>query len=124
MLVGAFCYASCLRDRGCSAHPVFPAPSYFKRDNEMKNSGRIAPRECEVVFAKQARRSPTSPACGGGRRARRARRVGEALSTRRSVSQRHPHPNPPPQAGEGEETARRAAITVKGGRTSPRPRAP
>jgi hypothetical protein len=31
MLVGASCYASCLRDRGCSAHPVFPAPSDFWR---------------------------------------------------------------------------------------------
>src|SRR5437879_4053739 len=23
----AYSYATCLRDRGCSAHPVFPAPS-------------------------------------------------------------------------------------------------
>ena len=25
-------------------------PLFSKRDNEMQNSGRIAPRECEVVF--------------------------------------------------------------------------
>src|ERR1700710_881462 len=57
MLVGASCYASCLRDRGCSAHPVFPAPSLPKRANEMENSGRIAPREREVVFSVVARMS-------------------------------------------------------------------
>jgi hypothetical protein len=43
-----------------------------------------------------------SPACGGGRRARRARRVG-ALSTQRIPMRKHPHPNPPPQAGEGAQ---------------------
>jgi hypothetical protein len=44
----------------------------------------------------------TSPACGGGRRALGARRVG-SLSTRRVFPRRHPHPNPPPQAGEGAQ---------------------
>ena len=28
----------CTRDRGCSAHPAFPAPS-FLRDNETQTSG-------------------------------------------------------------------------------------
>jgi hypothetical protein len=49
MLVCAFLDAHCTRDRGCSAHPVFPAPSDFWRDNEMQNLGRLAPREREVV---------------------------------------------------------------------------
>src|SRR4051812_28276723 len=30
MLVGAILVAHCLRDRGCGAHPVFPAPSDFR----------------------------------------------------------------------------------------------
>ena len=43
----------------------------------------------------------TSPACGGGRRARRARRVGEiSLQAWHGVT---PPPRPPPQAGEGDE---------------------
>src|SRR5215216_3362428 len=29
MLVCAFLCANCTRDRGCSVHPVFPAPSHF-----------------------------------------------------------------------------------------------
>ena len=29
----------CTRDRGCSAHPAFPAPSFFEGDNDMKTSG-------------------------------------------------------------------------------------
>src|SRR6266852_1771728 len=48
----------------------------------------------------------TSPACGGGRRARRARRVGETLSPRPVHLQKHPHPSPPPQAGEGADFRR------------------
>ena len=35
------------RDRGCSAHPVFPAPSVLRRANEMQNFGRLAPRDQE-----------------------------------------------------------------------------
>src|SRR5882757_5543283 len=35
----------CTRDRGCSAHPVFPAPSRFQRVKIEANLGRIAPRE-------------------------------------------------------------------------------
>src|SRR5258708_2842883 len=30
MLVCAFLSASCTRDRGCSKHPAFPAPSHFR----------------------------------------------------------------------------------------------
>src|ERR1700709_1438647 len=32
----AYAFATRLRDRGCSAHPVFPAPSLLKRANEMQ----------------------------------------------------------------------------------------
>src|SRR3981189_3042526 len=32
MLVCAFFDAHCTRDRGCGAHPVFPAPSVLTRD--------------------------------------------------------------------------------------------
>src|ERR1700732_584414 len=30
MLVGVFLCATCSRDRGCSVHPVFPAPSVWR----------------------------------------------------------------------------------------------
>ena len=45
-------------------------------------------------------RRVTSPACGGGRRAKRDG-WGKAYLLERRVFWRHPHPNPPPQAGEG-----------------------
>jgi hypothetical protein len=34
------------RDRGCSAHPVFPAPSCFRGRQSDAKLGRIAPRDC------------------------------------------------------------------------------
>ena len=37
----------CTRDRGCSAHPAFPAPS-FLRDNEMQSSGRSCRENADV----------------------------------------------------------------------------
>ena len=40
----------CARDRGCSAHPAFPAPSFFGGTEFMQNSGAIAPRDCEAHF--------------------------------------------------------------------------
>src|SRR4029079_15425073 len=40
MLVCASSVRNCTRDRGCSAHPVFPAPSVFEREQtKMQNSG-------------------------------------------------------------------------------------
>ena len=39
------------QDRGCGAHPVFPAPSVFEGKVFLQNFGRLAPRECEVVCA-------------------------------------------------------------------------
>jgi hypothetical protein len=48
MLVCALPRAHCTRDRGCSKHPAFPAPSVL-RDNVHANLGRRAPRECKTV---------------------------------------------------------------------------
>src|ERR1700736_1398725 len=40
MLVCVFFCACCTRDRGCSAHPVFPAPSFLEeRVRTCKTSG-------------------------------------------------------------------------------------
>jgi hypothetical protein len=44
MLVCVFLCAFCTRDRGCSAHPAFPAPSCFSRVKIEARLGRIAPR--------------------------------------------------------------------------------
>src|SRR5439155_186775 len=33
------------RDRGCSAHPAFPAPSLQERDNEIAKLGQNMPRD-------------------------------------------------------------------------------
>jgi hypothetical protein len=50
MLVCAFLCANCTRDRGCSVHPVFPAPSLIRwRANENANLGRNAPRDRGVI---------------------------------------------------------------------------
>src|SRR5260370_32379403 len=50
MLVCVFLCAACTRDRGCSAHPVFPAPSVFRGAQNDKTSGAFAPREGGVVI--------------------------------------------------------------------------
>src|SRR5258708_21312859 len=39
MLVCVFFCACCTRDRGCSAHPAFPAPSYFSGRRFLYDSG-------------------------------------------------------------------------------------
>src|SRR5205807_2890721 len=45
MLVCALSCAHCTRDRGCSAHPVFPAPSIPEGASEQVQLWRAAPRE-------------------------------------------------------------------------------
>ena len=45
MLVCAFAMCTGTRDRGCSKHPVFPAPSIQEEGNEVANLGRNAPRD-------------------------------------------------------------------------------
>jgi len=56
MLVCVFC-ASCTRDRGCSAHPAFPAPSIFGGSDDFKKTraNRAArPRRCAVTALRGA----------------------------------------------------------------------
>src|SRR5437773_8032201 len=72
MLVCSFVCANRTRDRGCSKHPVFPAPSLIsKRANEDANLGRDAPRDRSVIFSYRrmgrAKRnpSPSAPALMG-----------------------------------------------------------
>ncbi len=55
--------AHCTRDRGCGAHPVFPAPSLEGRErplfegraNDLQNSGECLSRECEGVSGRGVR---------------------------------------------------------------------
>src|SRR5665213_3750054 len=71
MLVCAFSVHQCTRDRGCSAHPVFPAPSFFlgARTN-LKNSGKSLSRERGVLSCRHCeehlRRSNPVLLCGSG----------------------------------------------------------
>src|ERR1700738_3851190 len=115
MLVCVFSCAFCTRDRGCSA-PGFPcALLLFQRVAIDAKLGRIAPRECERASSRcltiepetgamipvslrlsEPRTHFTSPACGGGRGARRARRVGELPPREQCESRRYPPPDPPP----------------------------
>src|SRR5260370_7522769 len=44
MLVCVFLCASCTRDRGCSAHPAFPAPSVFEGQCSCKTRAHRAAR--------------------------------------------------------------------------------
>jgi hypothetical protein len=54
MLVCAFLCTHCTRDRGCSVHPAFPAPSVFGRRGQVHASlGRYASRECERTFSRR-----------------------------------------------------------------------
>ncbi|SHG56629.1 hypothetical protein SAMN05444169_3085 [Bradyrhizobium erythrophlei] len=49
----AFSVFLCTRDRGCSAHPAFPAPSRcFARAATLAKPGRIAPRQCEGMSSR------------------------------------------------------------------------
>src|SRR3954468_12061715 len=62
MLVCALCCARCTRDRGCSAHPVFPAPSDWRGRERMANLGRNEPREGEFMSINVIARSPCDEA--------------------------------------------------------------
>src|SRR6267154_5014764 len=59
----------CTRDRGCSAHPAFPAPSDARGRKRKAKLGRIEPRECDGMhtwyFRLESGISPTSsrPIC-------------------------------------------------------------
>src|SRR5258708_39046782 len=51
----------CTRDRRCSAHPAFPAPSVIIGRNFLAKLGRIAPRDrgvmVDAVIASEAKQS-------------------------------------------------------------------
>ena len=67
MLVCAFLVRNCTRNRGCSVHPVFPAPSLFRRDNDAK-LGRKMSRERETISTSlraQRRNPPLRLPCYG-----------------------------------------------------------
>ncbi len=49
MLVCALFCATGTRDRGCSAHPAFPAPSVLKRGDEIERLGQNMPRDCKTA---------------------------------------------------------------------------
>src|SRR5882757_221254 len=68
-----FLFPFCTRDRGCSAHPAFPAPSDFKARNVLANLGRTAPRECEVMSAKAIECRRATPTIVIARQKRKAR---------------------------------------------------
>ena len=64
MLVCAFPCANCTRDRGCSAHPVFPAPSISSEGAKLKQASGISCREntdvyLPVVIGRESGRSST-----------------------------------------------------------------
>src|SRR5688572_5476610 len=62
MLVCANCATLGTRDRGCSAHPAFPAPSLRERDNEIPSSDadRVARTNTHVSASLRAKRSNPS----------------------------------------------------------------
>jgi hypothetical protein len=55
----------CTRDRGCSAHPVFPAPSAFEEGEVTQTSGgsrrENASARHEAVIASEAKQSMLHP---------------------------------------------------------------
>jgi hypothetical protein len=60
MLVCTFVCANRTRDRGCSAHPVFPAPSVFEGEDFQQNSRNVCgeiENPCFAVIASEAKQS-------------------------------------------------------------------
>jgi len=60
MLVGSISFRNSLRDRGCSAHPVFPAPSFLEEGerNGKLRAHRVArtwSRICSVAHPSRRR---------------------------------------------------------------------
>jgi len=55
MLVCAFPVHHCARDRGCSAHPVFPAPSWFWGRTKWQTSDKGCRENAEVCLTVIAR---------------------------------------------------------------------
>ena len=123
----AFFVSLCTRDRGCSAHPAFPAPSRCFRGREFYSKARAKcaarSRRCDLEIAKPCTliSPPTTRPCAwrGPRRAKLALEVGGGGSISLLLWQRvcrgTPHPRPLPAASRGEgsdeanDSARRAA---------------
>src|SRR5436309_2925371 len=59
MLVCVYYCAFGTRDRGCSRHPAFPAPSVFKRANEFAKLGRN--RAARIIFVVPDKRATRAP---------------------------------------------------------------
>ena len=74
MLVCAFLCANCTRDRGCSVHPVFPAPSHF--GGQTKQSSGEMRRENAKPYP------PSLPATNARRLRKGAKRRTNPLSPR------------------------------------------
>src|ERR1700675_4642952 len=55
MLVCAFFCANCTRDRGCSAHPAFPAPSVFEGGRFFNSSGAWRREDAELCSQMEQR---------------------------------------------------------------------
>jgi len=53
MLVCSFVCANRTRDRGCSKHPVFPAPSEQEGGKFLASLGRIVPRDRERILSRR-----------------------------------------------------------------------
>jgi hypothetical protein len=71
MLVCALLAHFCTRDRGCSKHPAFPAPSFLWAKRFAK-PGRNAPRECGGVCVEPSLRANGSRECAPDDRLREA----------------------------------------------------
>src|SRR6266851_5017597 len=102
MLVCVSSHSFCTRDRGCSVHPAFPAPSDHQGAKIQAQPGRIAPRDREGAFS-------LAPHLRG-------EGWGEGLYPRIRLAESPPHPDfslcvksdLSPQAGRGDPTRWRA----------------
>jgi hypothetical protein len=69
MLVCAFLCANCTRDRGCSVHPVFPAPSHFRGQTKQSSGAlcrEIAKSYPPSLRGAKRRSNPSIPALSYG----------------------------------------------------------
>src|ERR1700676_700595 len=93
MLVCVSFVHCCTRDRGCSAHPVFPAPSYQRVRKFLAKLGRIAPRDREFISSRHRRESGQSsiPEIHGGSSAKMSVRTFESTSVMGLFPAQHRH---------------------------------
>ncbi len=78
MLVCAFSVRYCTRDRGCSAHPVFPAPSVFEGDagKPRTQRNRAARMRHRIFHRHRPRRRAIQYSRGSSDRTDKPRRTG------------------------------------------------